>query len=700
MYRNALYPVVFVAGLTGVVWIGAGYVGVNLPALAVTLVIGACYVAGTLELHRYRQATATLVHATDDAATALSDLAGWLQRLHPSLRNAVRLRLEGERVALPGPALTPYLVGLLVLLGMLGTLMGMMATLRGTGLALDSATDLEAIRGSLGAPVKGLAFAFGTSIAGVAASAMLGLLSSLCRRERVLAVQALDLHLATTLRPYSHAHQREEAFRLLQQQTSLMPALIDRLETMATNLEQLNRANGERLSANQQDFHSRSEAQNAQLASTLAQSLETGAAKSALAVTAVLVPMVEATMTRLARDNAAMHTSVTQAVQLQLDGVATSLQAATTGAAETWKSATVEQERSNARLVGALQGALEQFANNFEQRSAALIETVGMQMNTSAERAASGWDSALSRQELLNAQLASRNEQALAAAAASYDDRATALVEVMQSAHSELQATLESRDQQRLGQWSDALSAITGTLDTRWRESSEHAASRQQDICDTLARTAAEMSAQTQAQAKDTISEITRLVRTAAEAPRAAAEVIAELRQNLSDSLARDNAVLEERNRLLVTLETLLDAVNHASTDQRTSVDALVSTSAELLERVGTRFNEQIEMQSGKLDVAATQVSTSAMEVASLSEVLGTVVQQFGATTDALGERLQQIEAALGKSLTRSDEQLAYYVAQAREVIDLSMLSQKQIIGELQQLAVAPTVAAPDKTSA
>ena len=34
--------------------------------------------------------------------------------------------------ALPAPALTPYLVGLLVLLGMLGTLLGMMATLSGT----------------------------------------------------------------------------------------------------------------------------------------------------------------------------------------------------------------------------------------------------------------------------------------------------------------------------------------------------------------------------------------------------------------------------------------------------------------------------------------------------------------------------------------------------------------------------------------
>jgi len=40
--------------------------------------------------------------------------------------------------------------------------------------------------------------------------------------------------------------------------------------------------------------------------------------------------------------------------------------------------------------------------------------------------------------------------------------------------------------------------------------------------------------------------------------------------------------------------------------------------------------------------------------------------------------------------MTRSDEQLAYYVAQAREVIDLSLLSQKQIVEDLQRLASRP----------
>ena len=237
MFRNFLNVAVFVVGLVAVCWIGVGYVGSNPLGAAVALLIGACYVAGALELHRYRQATGTLQAAVAELSAAPPSLGGFLERLHPSLRNAVRLRVEGERVALPAPSLTPYLVGLLVLLGMLGTLLGMMATLRGTGLALESASDLQAIRGSLAAPVKGLGFAFGTSIAGVATSAMLGLLSALCRRERLETVQLLDVKIATTLRIYSQTHQREEAFKLLQQQTEVMPSLIDRLQTMMASID-------------------------------------------------------------------------------------------------------------------------------------------------------------------------------------------------------------------------------------------------------------------------------------------------------------------------------------------------------------------------------------------------------------------------------------------------------------------------------
>jgi len=250
-----------------------------------------------------------------------------------------------------------------------------------------------------------------------------------------------------------------------------------------------------------------------------------------------------------------------------------------------------------------------------------------------------------------------------------------------------LQAELASRDQQRLAAWTETLGSMATTLSREWEQAGTRTASRQQEICDTLERTARDISAQTQAHASDTIAEISRLVQAASEAPKAAAEVVAELRQKLSDSMVRDTAMLDERSRLLATLETLLNAVNHASTEQRSAVDALVTTSAGLLERVGTQFADKVETETGKLGAVAAQVTGSAVEVASLGEAFGMAVQLFGDSNEKLVTHLQRIEAALDKSLARSDEQLAYYVAQAREVIDLSMMSQKQIVEDLQQLA-------------
>jgi hypothetical protein len=687
MIKNLLNVAVFFVGLAAVCWIGAGYVGSNPLAASVTMVIGACYLAGALELYRYRQATLTLTHAVTDLSATPASLSDWLGRLHASLRNATRLRVEGERVALPVPVLTSYLVGLLVLLGMLGTLLGMMATLRGTGMALESATDLQAIRGSLAAPVKGLGFAFGTSIAGVASSAMLGLLSALCRRERLQAVQWLDAKIATTLRVYSQSHQREESFKLLQRQTELMPTLVDRLQTMMATIEQQGVASNERQLAGHDAFHARSEATYTRLANAVEASMKDSVAASAAAVGAALQPAVQATMAGFARETAALHDTVTRAVERQLEGVSISLETKTTAIAAIWNEALAQQQRTNEALTQDLRGALQQFSDTFEQRSAGLLEGVATRMDATADGAASAWNDALSRQQAVNADLANRHQQALTAAAATFDERATALVQRVHQSHADLQTLLESRDHDRLTTWTDAFGAITAVLGTQWEQAGEHAESRQQAICDMLAKTAHDICAQTQAHASDTIAEISRLVQAASEAPRAAAEVVAQMRQKLSDSMVRDTAMLEERSRLMATLDTLLDAVNHASTEQRAAVDALVATSADLLDRVGTRFTDHIEAQTGKLGAVAAQVTGSAVEVASLGEVFGAAVHTFGESNALLMEHLQRIEAALDKSLARSDEQLAYYVAQAREVIDLSMLSQKQIIEEMQQLA-------------
>ena len=687
MFRNFLNLAVFVVGLVAVCWIGVGYVGSNPLGAAVALLIGACYVAGAFELHRYRQATGTLQHAVADLSVPPPSLGSFLERLHPSLRNAVRLRVEGERVALPAPSLTPYLVGLLVLLGMLGTLLGMMATLRGTGLALESATDLQAIRGSLAAPVKGLGFAFGTSIAGVATSAMLGLLSALCRRERLEAVQLLDVKIASTLRIYSQTHQREEAFRLLQQQTEAMPLLADRLQAMVARIEQYSQDASERQRTSQDAFHASTGEIYAKLAASVEQSLKASVTESARAASAAFQPVMESTMAGLARETAALHNTVTEAVTQQLDGLTSVFDTSTARVAEIWKDAVAEQQRANDALAQDLRVSQERFAESFEQRSVALVDGMAARLDTTAGTVADAWNDALEKQDAAHEGLATRNQQALVAAAAALEEHASSLVRVVQASHDDLQADLQARDEARLTSWADSLTAMAVALSAQWEKAGENGATRQKEIFDALARTAADIATQTQAHASETIAEISRLVDAAAEAPKAAAEIVAELRQKLSESMVRDTAMLEERSRLLATLETLLDAVNHASTEQRVAVDALVTTSADLLDRVSTRFTDHIEAETGKLEVVGAQVAASAGDVASLGETFGAGVQLFGQSNEALMDRLQVIATALDNSLARSDEQLAYYVAQAREVVDLSMLSQKQIIEEMQQLA-------------
>lgn len=682
-----LHRIVFVVGLAAVCWVGIGYIGSNPLALAITVLIGAFYVVGALELHRFGQATTTLTTAVADMTGPPASLGEWLDKLHPSLRNAVRLRIEGERVGLPGPSLTPYLAGLLVLLGMLGTFLGMVVTLNGTGTALENASDLQAMRASLAAPVKGLGVAFGTSLAGVATSATLGLLSALSRRDRMQAGQLLDTRIATTLRVFSQAHQREESFKLLQRQGEAMPVLVDRLQSMMATMERQSQALNERLISSQDSFHGKAEAVYAGLASSVGQSLKEGLADSARIAGATIQPVVEATMAGIARETAALHATVEQGVQRQLDGLSTRFEANTTTVADIWKTALAGQQRASEAQAKDLRATLDQFTQTFEQRSASLVDGVSARLETTVERVSDNWRSALAQHERASETLSGDTQRALTAAAATFEQHSASLLNTVGQAHTDLQAEMASRDQQRLASWTQALEAMAVSLQQEWQQAGARSETQQQEICKTLAQTASDISAQSEAHAKSTIAEIGQLMQAASEAPRAAAEVIAELRQKLSDSMARDNAMLDERSRILGTLETLLDAVNHASTEQRSAIDALVATSADLLDRVGARFTDKVDTETGKMADVAAQITGSAVEVASLGEAFGFAVKLFAESNDKMSAHLQRIEGALGKSIARSDEQLAYYVAQAREVIDLSISSQKQIVEDLQQLA-------------
>ena len=623
----------FALGLAAVLWVAYGYIAASPLALTMTLLIAAVYLAGGLELWRFQQATASLRGALAALPLDLPRLDDWLIPLPLGLQNPVRLRIEGERVGLPGPALAPYLVGLLVLLGMLGTFLGMVVTLNGAVLALETTTDLPTIRAALAAPVKGLGLAFGTSVAGVAASAMLGLVSALCRRERLGAAQALDSHIASRLRRFSRAHQREATLAALQAQAGVMPALLGQLQAMMAQAEQRSDDLNQRLLAGQQRFHGQAEQTYAALATSVDRSLKDSLTESARLAGAMIVPVVDATLAGVARESAAFQARMVETVQTQLDGLSARFGSTVNSVADVWATALAQHGQSSQAQAASLQQSLGGFVATFEQRAAALQATVAQ-------------------------------------------------------AHAALQADSAAQDQQRLAAWTAALDAMAGALQREWQQAGVQTLAQQAQICSTLEQTARALNAQSEAHAGALISEVSRLLTTASEAPRAAAEVVGLMRRQLSDSLARDNEQLAERSRIMATLATLLGAVTQAASDQRQAIDALVAASAGQLQQAGARLDALMATESGRLAAVSAQVTGSAVELASLGEAFGTAVQLFSDSSEALMVHLQRIEGALDKSTARSDEQLAYYVAQAREIIDLSIGSQQQIVDTLQQLAL------------
>ena len=632
-------------GALAVVWVAAGFWGSHGLALLMTLAIAAVYLFGALELHRFRQATASLTAALSAIPADLPTLSGWLTGVHASLQNPVRWRIEGERMGLPGPALTPYLVGLLVMLGMLGTFLGMVVTLNGAVFALESTSDLPAIRSAFAAPIKGLGLSFGTSVAGVASSAMLGLMSAICRRERMVVTQLLDTTIATTLRGFSLTHQRQETYQALQRQSQALPAVVDHMQAMMAQMESTSRQLNERLLSNQQAFHTDVKGVYTELASSVGQSLRDSLGQNAHAVGTSIKPVFEATMAGIAQEAKLLHERMVETTQTQLDGLSARFSATAATVTDTWTATLANQERTHAALASGLGQSLQEVVAALRQE----WQHITGHAQTSASKTLDDIARLVaSSEDLVRSRIAS--EASWTEQHTQRMDQAVKLLRAELAALRDEEALRGNAAVGRLGELQTALAAHLTSLGTALEDP------------------------------------ITRLIETASEAPRAAAEVIGKLRQEVSSSAARDNELLEERSRIMATLSSLLDAINHASLEQRTVIDSLVASSALALGHAGSQFAEKVDAEAGKLADIAAHVSSSAVEVSALSESFSFAVGAFNQANEKLIANLQRIEGALDKSMARSDEQLAYYVAQAREIIDLSLMSQKEVFEALRQL--------------
>ena len=908
----------FVVGLAVVAWVASGFVGSSAFALGMTLLIGAVYLGGAWELRRFGQTTAALHTAFASVPTPLERLADWLPAVPAPLRNAVRQRIEGERSVFPGLALTPYLIGLLVMLGMLGTFLGMVVTFKGAVFALEGSADLNAIRAALAAPIKGLGLSFGTSVAGVATSAMLGLMATLARRERGLALRALDGLAATSLRPFSAAHQRQQSFEALQRQAEAMPAAAVHLQTLIEHMERRSQQLDNDLLARQADFQREAAAAYTGLAQSVERSLSESLAASARAATDSLQPVVQQAMAGIAAESSRLHEGVSAAVQAQLEGLSARFSATTGTVADTWTQALAQQQQGGQQLLQGLGASLAAFNTGFTERAAQLLgsvettqaqaqaardqaeqrqqaaltaaltgmaqslkadwqragaQTLAQQQavlaaleNTatriterSSEQAAHNLDSvarliaqtetlvqaraasestwteehgqrmdalaALWRSELaaLRSEEAQRAEAAAKRAAELHTGAAqqlgglqheatqqlgalqTGVVQQLASLQTdaaqrlaELREAEATRQQAQAAQHSLAFAQVAQQLATlREEEAARHqaAAERQAGLQATLAEQLAALreeesargqaAAERQAAVQTRLSEqlvalradeaarqqrtaeqqataiaalaqqlqqlredaaaqqhassaqqaaavtavaaqlhtlradeaargdaavqrlgdlqtalaaqlatlgtaleapMARLMHTASEAPKVAAEVIAQLREQMGRLAERDNATLAERADLVGQIGELLQQVQQTTAEQRTAVENLVGAATTVLDRVGQQFADTVGAQVGRAEAMAEQAAASAAQLAQLGESFQQGAGQLAASHQQLVHSLQRVEGAIGQSLTRSDEQLAYYVAQAREVIDLSISAQQGIVEDLRKL--------------
>ena len=878
--NKSVMAAIFAVGLAVVGWVGWGFVGSSPLALAMTVVIAAVYVVGAYELMQFRAATSSLSIALAGLGQQpLVDLGGWLERMHSSLRNPVRQRIDGERVPLPGPALAPYLVGLLVMLGMLGTFLGMVVTFNGAVFALEASSSLESIRAALAAPIKGLGLSFGTSVAGVAASAMLGLMSALCRRERLAALRMLDARIASDLRPFSAAHRRQEMFEALQAQAQAMPLIAERLQGLMEGLERRHEQLNGQLQDQQQVFHREAAAAYTQLATTVGASLHDSLGASARMAGETIRPVVEQAMATLAQEAERSHQRLREATDVQVRTLTAQWEGTARQVADTWTEAldrhtqtqdqqavqlgsalqsitqTLEQRTTKLlatlqetvaqsqaaqlaadqqRLAGwslsmegmasrlaeqwqlageqtaqqqrgvcqALEGAATQLDQSlqtasqaFEQRTTALLaslqETVAQsqaaQLAADQQRLA-GWSRSMEgmastlaeRWQQVGEQTAQHQQgvcqalegaatqldQSLQTASQAFEQRTTALLASLEQTVEKTQADQAVADQQRLAGWSQSMEGMASRLAEQWQQVGEQTAQQQRGVCQALEGAAAQLTermteqvhqalggaarlmdqsdallhtrieaearwADTQAQRMDALAGVwrtelvalrdaeaargqaaverldalqaavaghlatlgsaleaplTRLLQTASDVPQAAAEVITQLRQEMTHLSERDNAALAERTAMMEQLGVLLQSVNEAAGQQRAAIESLVGSAASVLEQAGQEFAQALGAQAGKVDEVSAHVAASAVELSSLGESFGHGVELFTASNEKLMDSLQRIEGAIGQSMSRSDEQLAYYVAQAREVIDLSISSQQGIVEDLRRL--------------
>ncbi len=603
----------YALGLSTVAWVVATTGSDHVLVTLMTVLIGGVFTWGMLELRRHRSALMQVRGSLDHLPQSAADFESWMATLPLSWRSPVRERVEGRSMALPVLALTPYLVGLLVMLGMLGTFLGMLASLSGTAFALNSLNDIQGIRDAFARPIQGLGLAFGASVAGVATSALLGLMSTWVRRERAELWLRMDSE-AESLAMFSNRYRQIQQWEELLTNSRALPEWLSQMNVWMTRMQDLQSQLNEQWLARQSQHHQ----EIAQAHQVQALALSKALSEQWTHTTGQTVNSLQTLEQRLAErwaDTTGQTVNSLQTLEQRL--------------AERWADTT-------GQTVNSLQTLEQRLAEQWTHTTAQTVNSLQTLEQRLAERWADTTGQTVSGLQAMGEAL----QQGLTDAARQTGEHIQRMSQDQLSRMGEHTQNTQQQLQQAFADW--------------WQQHQDQNLQHLARIDARLVEHLAQWGTSLQAPLSD-------LMQVASQSSQTAAELIGSLRQRVEDSMARDHELLQERTRTLAQLS-----------------------------QVSQVWGEQVKAQGQQWRDLSAQIQAASLDVAQLGASFAQSVETWRQTQERTMTQLGDLQQSLAEASSRSDDQLAYYIAQAREVVELSLSAQQPLLEALERVVDRP----------
>ena len=723
-----LSPFVLLSGALGaglVAFSAASQSGDEVVGQALVYVIAAAFLGGIAELWLRARSAERLAAEVDALSRAGAGPDAVEAAESPGLREIVAGWRTGRVVGPPAAGFTPYLVSLVVMVGLLGTFMGFVDTLAGARAAISGSADLETLKAGLAQPLGGLGRAFGVSLAGVSASAALGAAAAFARRIEVSAYAAARRLVSGALADRAPTARQLVALEALSAQADALPRAAEALSQVVARLEAL----GPALEAAQTRGA-------AQLSSTLHDSvralqaeISAGFQQSTSSARDAMAHLGDVAAERLAASGAEAFERWTTALDARFEALTHRVDAAlaqtTRGVDEALSRAgAAEAERlaQQSAVVVAFQAQMVEGQRGAEA-SAASVRALVEAVQVAAAQTAQALPAQLERLgEALRRVEATSDAHAIAlrTALTEVERAATARLDEAHARATDRLDAAQTATAERLAATSQAMSSeLAAHLDRFIAAQSERAG----EAATVIARLDVSLSEHLASLGAALSVPLAEVTRAALEAPMAATRLVEAaavraqaLEAREDDRAARMDALETARLARADALETarlaradaLLEALASLEGRVQASVDAQANRLAEFESRLAAERGASAQSLAEHLTTHATALgagldSTGALvreaadlvraggaELSAVAGLFGDSVDRYREASEHWRRTLVGIEEALHRSSTGGGGELGpalgTYLDQTREVFSDTLRFQRELFAELRAL--------------